>query len=63
MKIIHTLKKEWVKSYEAPKQKTEVIRFNLAKAHHNNQDIIPLKKVKRTNKSRIDRMSDIKKKQ
>ncbi len=62
MKIIHTLKKEWVKTYEAPKQKTEAIRFSLAKAHHNNQDIVRLKKVKRTNVGRINRMSDVRKK-
>ncbi len=61
MKLLNSLKKEWVKSYEAPKQKTEAIRFSLAKAHHSNQDIIPLKKVKRTNIGKKRRMIDIRK--
>jgi hypothetical protein len=62
MKLLTSLKKEWVKTYEAPRNKTEVIRFSLPKARHNNQDIIPLKTIKRKNISKIKRMTEIKKK-
>ncbi len=62
MKLLTSLKKEWIKTYESPRQKTDAIRFSLPKARHSNQDIIPLRTIKRTNISRIKRMSDIKKK-